>query len=304
VAALVREDSTMHIAARSPRAAYTLLEVILAMAVAMVLLAGLYTAFTIHLNSTNIGRSLADEANLSRGIFEQISRDVSANLPPLNTRLNQAINLPDGTSTPIGAAAMAANNPSTTTTTTSSNSNTTPAAPASTPVTFNLMVKGTSTNLTLYTLAVPKDATDTLKMGGGSDPTVAVPLSDLRRVSYWFVEGKGLARQEIKMVTSTNDVVAMPPDVASDDPNTTYLPGDIKNVQFQYWDGSAWQDSWDGTTLSTIDNATPQGPPMAIAITLEITRPGKNAGTRIYRHVVAIPTANNLNPTTNTQNAP
>ena len=137
----------MRSTARPPRAAFTLLEVILAMSVALLLLAGLYVAFDIHMKSTDVGRSLVDEGNLSRGIFNRITADINGNLGPLDIRFNTAINLADGTTTPIGAAAAAANNPPTTTTTTpsgsgsgsGSGSNTPPATPAGTPVTFNLM---------------------------------------------------------------------------------------------------------------------------------------------------------------------
>ena len=77
------------------------------------------------------------------------------------------------------------------------------------------------------------------------------------------------------------------------DANSKLLAAEVKSVQFQYFDGSEWEDSWDGTQAGS-DGVTPIGPPLAIAVTLGIA--GPDGEVKTYRHVVAIPTANNPTP--------
>jgi hypothetical protein len=101
----------------------------------------------------------------------------------------------------------------------------------------------------------------------------------------------GLARQELGQVTS-DDASSTPPDVS--DPNSKLIIApEVKSLQFQYFDGSNWQDTWDGTQAGS-DGVTPIGPPAAVAITVGVTPPGGSADqqVRTYRHVVAILTAN------------
>ena len=64
----------------------------------------------------------------------------------------------------------------------------------------------------------------------------------------------------------------------------------MKSLQFEYFDGQSWQDSWDGTQVGS-DGVTPIGPPAAVAITIGLARPGTDE-VKTYRHVVAIRTAN------------
>jgi hypothetical protein len=78
------------------------------------------------------------------------------------------------------------------------------------------------------------------------------------------------------------------------------LAPEVKSVQFQYFDGTDWQDSWDCTT-SGDDGVTPIGPPQAIAVVVEIAVPqdgpkGEEPPTKRYRHVVACVTANGTTP--------
>ena len=73
------------------------------------------------------------------------------------------------------------------------------------------------------------------------------------------------------------------------------VPGEVTSLSFKYWNGTEWTDTWDGTQLGA-DNKTPLGPPAAIEITLEIVI-NAQGDTRKYRHVVAIPTANIVQPT-------
>jgi hypothetical protein len=123
--------------------------------------------------------------------------------------------------------------------------------------------------------------------------------SDLRRITYWLAGGAGaplgLARQELTLVTSDDANSSIPPGIP--DEASYVIAEEVTNLTFQYWDGNTWQDQWDGTTPGS-DGVTPIGPPLAIAITIDVAsraaggRTGTELQIKTYRHVVAIPTAN------------
>jgi hypothetical protein len=152
---------------------------------------------------------------------------------------------------------------------------------------INLGVQGDNGRLILNVSRLPRD------VGDGTDGQP--PACDLRRITYWLCTSDpvGLCRQEFKPVTSDDANTVLPPDIP-DEPSYV-LADEVKSLQFQYFDGTAWQDTWDGTALGA-DGVTPQGPPQAIAITIDVETPGQTR--KSYRHVVAIPTANGLTQTT------
>jgi len=117
--------------------------------------------------------------------------------------------------------------------------------------------------------------------------------SDLRRVTYWMASSGGLARQEIKLATSDDALVTVPPNIP--DEANFVIADEVQSVTFRYFDGTAWQDSWDGTQTSS-GSGSPMGPPLAVEITMVVATPSSQTGDtsnlKTYRHVVAIPTAN------------
>jgi hypothetical protein len=120
-------------------------------------------------------------------------------------------------------------------------------------------------------------------------------LSDLRLVNYWLAtDGStilGLMRREFKDVTSDEA------NGAGEGPTPgVIVASEVQSLQFRYFDGVNWFDSWDGTQPG-FDGVTPVGPPAAIEITLGMAfpssdgRPGVLPTVRYYRHVVPILTA-------------
>jgi hypothetical protein len=133
----------------------------------------------------------------------------------------------------------------------------------------------------------------------GLNPNDAAPVvGDIRRITYWLTEG-GLARQELKIITSDDVANLMPPGLP--DEGQYVIAEEVRGVKFEYFDGTDWQDSWDGTTPGA-DNVTPIGPPRAIRITVGLVKPGAgpDAPVRTHVHVVAIPTANGTTPQSTT----
>jgi hypothetical protein len=154
---------------------------------------------------------------------------------------------------------------------------------------------GIQGNDQILTLTVSKY---TRELSTNPDQTVC----DLRRIDYWYVNNgdkSGLARREIKLVT-TQDPNDSNMDPTSLPDQTPYIVApEVKSISFQYWNGTDWTglnggNIWDGTQLGP-DGLTPYGPPAAIAITIELVPPaGAAADSKgpVYRHVISIPTAN------------
>jgi hypothetical protein len=144
---------------------------------------------------------------------------------------------------------------------------------------FQVGVKGTSNSVSIFTTTLTR--TNTQSPADGSDP---VPACDIRRVTYFLAGDSGLARQTLKAVTA-EQVDSTPTDV---DEFTEMLADEVKELTFQYYDGTTWQDSWDGSTAGP-DGKTPQGPPRAIAVTIGIQLPGTTEVKR-FKQTIALAT--------------
>ncbi len=139
----------------------------------------------------------------------------------------------------------------------------------------------------MYVSRVPRE----LYMNINSDTPPVV--SDLRRVSYWLLGGAdnpaGLARQEVPIGTSDDALQNLPPGI--DNESSFLIADEVRSLNFQYFDGTNWQDNWDSTTPGA-DGVTPIGSPRAVAVTVGVARPGAIGTVKIYRHVIAISSAN------------
>jgi prepilin-type N-terminal cleavage/methylation domain-containing protein len=255
------------------RVGYTLLEMSLALAIALIILGAVYEFLNRQIAMGEIGRNMTEEAALARALLDQMSTDVSGNLGGYDPLQITSDTSQTGTSTQSSTTA-----PSTSTT-----------QPTTNP--FNIGVSGTDSCLILTTSLVPRElvAYDKLQI----DSSQLAPVSDIRRVSYWFINGDsttgGLAKQEVTSATGT-DLATTPPDVSN--ATSLIIAPEVKNVLFEYFDGSDWQTTWDGTTMSA-DGMTPIGPPAAIRITLTL-RSRDGLHTTDYQHVVALPGGNNF----------
>jgi prepilin-type N-terminal cleavage/methylation domain-containing protein len=266
--------------AEDTRSGFTILEMVLALAIAVVLLWGLYNALNMQVQQAHVGRTALQEATLARSILTRMAADIQSNLGPVNQFLLS--NSGTGSSS------------STTTTPTTDNT-----------FSFNNGVYGQSNVLVLVVSKAPRELN--LVGANPSDPTQQATVSDLRRISYWIVPGddqnSGLVRQDIPQATS-NEIMNVPPTVTD---TSTYqvLAPEVKDITLQYFDGLDWQDTWDGTVLGGPNQDTPIGPPAAIRITLTFQRKAPDgsdlpdSSLPSYQHVVAIPAGNNF-PQTNT----
>ncbi len=304
---------------RRTRPAYTLLEVLLALVIAVMLMAALYGAIGYQLRAAQEGRDLTQQTTLSRTISARIENDIQSIIGLADAGRFRLQNSSSGggggggsgagggggTSGAGGAGAT----PATTTPSTS-----TPASGSGTPaggsggsggtggtggtsgtsasttpaIVLPMGVMGDSSNLTLFVSKPPSEAWPA-QDGSGSQL-----VSDLRRVDYWLAGGQGLCRQEQRVITSQDVLNQAAP---TGDPAQYLLAAEVRDVTFRYFDGSSWQTSWDSTTMGA-DGVTPIGSPRAIEVRLGVLPPrsissdSKEPELKYYRHVVFIPTAN------------
>src|SRR5262245_60997341 len=194
------------------RPGYTLLEVILALALSVLLLAALYVTLNMQLAGTQYGRRQVEESAVARAVVNRIQADILGHLGPVDPKL-----LPSqgGSSSSSGTPSSSTTTPTTGTGTGGSGSGGTSGLG---PFAFNLMLQGGSSSLTLYLSRVPREVA--LVEGGdmSTNPDGAF-VADLRRVTFWQAGGDGglgLARQEVKGVTSDDQINNLPPNVADE----------------------------------------------------------------------------------------
>jgi hypothetical protein len=293
---------TMTLRSQSRRGGFTLLEVLLASALAIILMAALYVALDVQLRLAEAGRESIEEATLTRAIIMRLEGDLSTGIGPVappidNSAKNTAkgSGMGGGAAGGSGAAAGAGANAGgsgggTSGTGSGSGSGTGSDTGAVTEATttdiipFTAGVIGSTDQLTIYAARVAGIGKNVDDSGEGPNP------ADARRVTYWMTD-KGLCRQELPWLTSQQVQNSTDPVIEDGKDEKDYLIADeVTRVQFEYWDGSAFQDTWDGRTTNA-DGKTLLGPPMAIRVHFWLKLPGQNPGETVekeFRHTISI----------------
>jgi type II secretory pathway component PulJ len=256
---------------RKSRSAYTLLEMALALAIALVILGAIYEFLNQQIRMSEIGRDLVEENALARRILDRMASDIVCSLGGVDPE--QLPSDSSGSEQETEALLLGS---------------------SSFSPRFNFGLEGNENTLIVYASRVPREllAPDKRYADASSRETVC----DLRRISYWYAEegtASGLAHQELKAVSSSQ-FDTKPPDV--DDVAACIVSEEVKGVMFEYFDGANWQSTWNGTDVGA-DGKTPLGPPSAIRITLTLqvrNAQGGTAQTREYRRTVALPAGNNF----------
>jgi prepilin-type N-terminal cleavage/methylation domain-containing protein len=274
------------------RRGFTLLEMVLALSIGVVLLGALYLTMDSQLRMVDAGRDALDEASVARAIFSRIQQDMTACLGARDPRLLPDMAAEDTDPSMADAASDSSTTPdssSSGSSSSSSSSSTTPMTTTTTTTTgklFNYGIRGDSASLNLSSSRVPRELVGRDKLQSNSNTLPKV--SDLRRVVYWYVEGKGLARRESSNATG-DDVDLQPADIS--DPTPYLIAPEVQSLSLQYYDGSATQTNWDSSTID-FESEVPLGPPAAVIIELKIGLP--NGPARVWRQTIAIPTSNNF----------
>jgi type II secretory pathway pseudopilin PulG len=279
------------------RAAFTLLEMLLAGTIAALLMAALYVALEIQLRHAEAARDVVEQTVLARSLLNRMAGDIAPSLgTPDPARYQTTSTAPSttapATGTPGGSTTPPADGTGGTTGGTTTPGTTPPAPTTSATSPRVVAVVGDATRVTLSISRLPRPSAATTTLDG------PFGASDLRTVTYWLAGGTdaplGLARTELAQVTS-EDAAAEPPEI-TDPTSRLIIAPEVKFLLIEYFDGSAWVESWDASQPGP-DGVMPVGPPMAVAITIGLLPrsaavEGVEPRLKYYRHVVAIPTAN------------
>ena len=250
-------------AERRRRPGFTLIEVLLAMALLLVVLTGVYAGLETFRRVTTMGREQTAEQQLARAIRVRLLTDLRS------LRFAEPEAAADETPADETEGADASSSSSS-----SSSSSESGGAAAAEPLPVpEVGIVGNAETLTIYT-ALPGRGMD---YSAGVAGTPAARVSDLRTVT-WFLAGRGgsvatavagrdgtgLARSEgdtaaIAAAESTGDL----PGLAA---AAVLLAPEVTGLQFRYFDGAGWVDSWD----SALSGALPR----AVEATLEIDLDG------------------------------
>ncbi len=266
----------------SRRRAFSLMEMVLAVAITMLLLGALYVTLSTYMTTSKIGREVTHESALARNLLARIGDDIAGQIGAYDPRglLVPETSSSDSTSSSTSSSTTESTTPGTTTTVTNNDA-----------VLFNFGVSGDTSTLTLSTSRAQKPR-----------PTVngVAPMedisSDLRCVMYWVVmngsEPAGLARYELKQATA-QDIDFAPTNLS--DQNKYIIAPEVKSILFEYWNGTSWQTTWIGSDPASEDGSIPLGPPAAIRVNVTFRRSAADSSDGpTYQNVFALPTGNNF----------
>ncbi len=270
----------MRLTRRAARRGYTLLEVLIASAIAVLLLSALYFAFDLTIRSADTGRALVGESDLNRAVINRMAIDLSSPLGVLPPMSGGATD---------GAAASSTTTDTTATTGTTATATTDTTSTATTMTTdplirFDAGVIGTSEQLIVFVSKVPTWLSD---RETAADPNALLP-SDAHRISYYLhSSGKGLCRQDKPWITA--DKVGNSTEIDRTNEDGEVIAPEIVAIAFEYTDGTSYVSEWDGSQAS-IDGSSSTGPPRAIkaTITFEFTDREGNKATKKIVHIFAI----------------
>ncbi len=277
------------------RPAFSLIEMVLAIAIAMLLLAALYVTLSTYMSTSKVGREVTHESALARNLLTRIGDDISGQVGAYDPRGHPEREESEGETTPSASASSAGTSNSSSSGTTSGSSSgmmsgTTTTTTNNSAVLFNFGVSGDPVTLSLSTSRAQKPRPLTTGVVATEDVS-----SDLRCVMYWIVmngsEPAGLARYEVKRATA-EEIDFSPSNLPEQ--NKHIIAPEVKSILFEYWDGTAWQTTWDGAAQASEDGI-PLGPPAAIRVSITFRRSATDSSDGpTYQNVFALPTGNNF----------
>jgi hypothetical protein len=261
---------------RARRSAYTLLEIILVTAICILFLGALFVAMDMQLRYVQAGRDVSEQSGLARALLGRMSSDIAHSLtPPAPAFFSSSSLLPSATGAASGSG-------------TAGSSSNSASATSNSKFQFDFGLQGERSKLTLYSCGLPPEIDPQRNELGG----------DLRFITYWIAQSdqapSGLARLELMRVTS--DVAGQLPAPGSAEEAACVIAEEVKSLEFRYLDKKGWNTTWDGTATGA-DLLTLVGPPRAVEISLSMTMPieygrvNTKPDLRVFRHVVAVPTA-------------
>lgn len=296
---MILRVSRSTVSARSRRAGFTLIEILLAALLATLVLGAVYLLMSVTFQQTQVMRDSVETEDLSRGIFNKMTTDLSNVIPPLPAKCG-------GNSAASSGGTASGSASGTTSGSTSMSSSSTPSSGGSSPTTSSSTPSSGSASGGTSSSSTPSATDDSTVTAAnyafqagviGDDSqkmliifTARVPEAfgrygdpnsqnqeyrcDQREIIYWLDPNGGLYRRERPWVTATG--VRDLSDTLNDPnaPDSVLLAEEVVDMTLEFTDGPSgnWVSSWDGTQAGS-DGVTPLGPPRAIRVTLTLQLP-------------------------------
>jgi hypothetical protein len=263
-------------------AAYTLLEVVLALALTTVILGLIGLAVNIHLRVADVSRAEVEEAQLARTLLQRIADDLRNATPYVPSPAGSGSASGSGSSGGSGSSAAAGGSGSSSAGSSSGSSAGSSSGGSDSTGTSDAVggsysggIYGSDQELQVETIRRPKvnrlaPPTD--------DPTQPARLSDIRTVTYSLgAHGTddptergvsadplgGLYRRELDRA----EFISASQQGQTDDlgHGTELLAPEVVNLQFTYYDGTTISDQWDSTQQGKL--------PSAVEVMISLRRP-------------------------------
>ncbi len=271
--AMARQTFHSIISPKRERSGFTLLELILALALSVILLALLGTAIQVYLRGSNSARESVEEAALARNLLQMIATDLRGTVR-INSVDTSTVEQLAGVSGAASAASAAGGGGAGGTSTANEANEEDQNATADPPLQPGLI--GDRYTLQVDVSRLPR--IDQYQTGAeGELSQVAEAPSDIKTITYYVRGGNvselvtttsgatdnanGLARRSVDRAVSLwalenggSDVLAARED---------FLASEVTEMIFRYYDGTEWADEWDSELRGDL--------PVAVEITLAIT---------------------------------
>lgn len=282
------------------RRAFSLIEVVVALALSVVLISAIYGAISLHWRYESLGRERIDRAQVSLAILRKMSEDVGS----VMFSVPKVEESEDDTSTPTSSTDTTSTTEETSTET--ETTNTAVEAPVS------LGVVGTADSLQLD-VSQPQVQNFVTVVDPSAPSTTPLPIqSEMVRVTWALVRPKrsldpdatglqslivnpALARdvtdrlQESIPEETTSGLSTV--STATEIPESSILAVEVVALQFRYYDGYSWVSEWDSTEKGRL--------PRAVEVSMgflnqeykpaeSLNLPG-SASMTIIKHVIHVP---------------
>ena len=244
------------------RRAFSLIEVIVALALSVVLISAIYGAISLHWRYETLGRERIDRAQVSLAILRKMSEDVGSVM----------FSVPKVEETEDSSTSETATEGVTTTTEESTDSTATAAVEA--PVSLGIV--GTADSLQLD-VSQPQVQDFVTVVDPSAPSTTPLPIqSEMVRVTWALVRPNRSLDPDATGLQSliTNPALArdvtdrlqesVPDDTASalsttstatEIPESSILAREVVALQFRYYDGYSWVSEWDSTEKGRLPRA-------------------------------------------------
>ncbi len=307
---------------------FTLLEIVLALGLASLLLAALYTALQMHWSSSALGQVEMERSQVARALFRRIETDLrsvvfrgsaltsstddgstsSSSSTTGGTTSSSGSSTDPASSTSGGNSTSSGSSGSTGSTSTGSSGGSTSSSSTTTEnystqktglfgdsqmIVVHCSLPGRATSMSASTSAesagyVNSDMQSVAYFLAGSNSALAQQLSG--SLTSPLGQQSGLARlQGDRMAMQAADESG---DLSSMAAGVKLLAPEVASISFDYFDGVSWTTTWDSGTSNSIPNA--------VRITIDFLPPVASGGwyarpvsasTDRFQHTVALPLA-------------